>query len=97
MSVDTDLKAGLILDDFSRQLADAQIGYELAAGNLQFTIEKDGVTYQVEFSERVLLEHPIRDLEKAVPRIIQQLLVAGGPCRLRVGDDAVGSPAYALL
>ena len=30
MSVDTELKAGLILDDFSRQLADAQIGYELA-------------------------------------------------------------------
>ena len=97
MSVDTDLKAGLILDDFSRQLADAQIGYELAAGNHQFTIEKDGVTYQVEFSERVLLEHPIRDLEKAVPRIIEQLLEAGGPCRLRVGDDAVGPASYAPL
>jgi acetyl/propionyl-CoA carboxylase alpha subunit len=94
MSVNADLKAGLILDDFSRQLTGAQIGYVLKAGTHQFTIEKDGVTYQVEFSERVLLEHPIRDLEKAVPRIIRQLLVAGGPRRLKVGD---GAPAPALL
>jgi hypothetical protein len=84
MSVDADLKAGLILEDLSSQLADAIVGYHFAGGNHEFTIHRGDITYRVDFSERVLLEHQIRDLERFVPRIIQQLLSAGAPTRIRV-------------
>ena len=90
ISVDTDLKAGLILEDFGRQLSDAVIDYHFAGGNHEFTIQRGDVTYQVDFPERVLLEHQIRDLEKVVPQIIHQLLSKGGPRRIKVGDDGVG-------
>ena len=89
MSVDTDLKAGLILEDFGRQLSDAVIDYHFAGGNHEFTIQRGDVTYQVDFPERVLLEHQIRDLEKVVPQIIDRLLSTGGPRRIKVGDDGV--------
>jgi hypothetical protein len=90
MSVDTDLKAGLILEDFGRQMADAVIDYHCAGANHEFKIQRGDVVYQVDFSERVLVEHQIRDLEKVVPQIIDQLLSAGGPRRIRVEDDAAG-------
>jgi hypothetical protein len=89
MSVDSDLKAGLILEDFGRQLSDAVIDYHFAGGNHEFTIQRGDITYQVDFPERVLLEHQIRDLEKVVPQIIDRLLSTGGPRRIKVGDDGV--------
>jgi hypothetical protein len=90
MSVDTDLKAGLILEDLGKQLADATIDYHFAGGNHEFKIQRGDITYQVDFSERVLVEHQIRDLEKVVPQIIHQLLSAGGPTRIKVEDDGAG-------
>jgi hypothetical protein len=93
MSVDTELKADLILEDLSKQIADAVIAHQFVGGNHQFTIRIDGVTYQIDFSERVLLEHPIRDLEKAVPKIVQQLLAADAPRRITVGEGTVGRHA----
>jgi hypothetical protein len=90
MSVDSDLKAGLILEDFGRQLTDAVIDYHFASGNHKFKIQRGNITHQVDFPERVLLEHQIRDLEKVVPQIIHQLLSARGPQRIKVGDDGVG-------
>jgi len=91
MSVDTDLKAGLILEDLGRQLADAVIDYHFTAGNHEFTIQLGDVTYRVDFPERVLLEHQIRDLERVVPQIVDELLTAGGPRRIRVGDERLGA------
>jgi hypothetical protein len=93
MSVDTDLKAGLILEDLSQQLSDAVIDYRFAGGSHRFRIRRGDVTYQVDFPERVLLEHQIRDLEKIVPQIVDRLLKAGGPRRIVVGNDAVGHRA----
>src|SRR5215475_10378835 len=89
MSVDTDLKAGLILEDLSQQLSDAVVDYQFAGGNHKFRIRRGDVTYQVDFPERVLLEHQIRDLEKAVPQIIDQLMAAGAPRRITVGDSTL--------
>jgi len=37
MSVDADLKAGLILEDLSRQLSDAQVDYHYRGGQHEFT------------------------------------------------------------
>jgi len=91
MSVDTDLKAGLILEDLNQQLSDAVIDYHFARGNHEFRIHRGDVTYQVDFPERVLLEHQIRDLERLVPQIVTRLLAVGGPRRITIGNDAVGS------
>ena len=96
MSVDTDLKAGLILEDLSQQLSDAVIDYHFASGTHEFRIHRGDVTYQVDFPERVLLEHQIRDLEKVVPQIVDRLLTVGGPRRITIGNDAVGHRALAL-
>jgi hypothetical protein len=96
MSVDTDLKAGLILEDLSQQLADAVIDYRFAGGNHRFRIHRGDITYQVDFPERVLLEHQIRDLEKVVPQIVDRLLKVGGPRRITIGNDAIGHRALAL-
>ncbi len=93
MSVDTDLKAGLILEDLSRQLSDAVVDYHCAGGNHEFRIRRGDVVYQVEFPERVLLEHQIRDLEKVVPQIVRRLLTVGGPRRITIGSDAVSPRA----
>jgi hypothetical protein len=95
MSVDSDLKAGLILEDFNKQLSDAEIRYQFAEGTHAFTISRAGATWQVDFPERVLLEHPIRDLEQIVPKIIQQLLSEGMPRRIQIRDSAAGCLAAA--
>ena len=95
MSVDTDLKAGLILEDLTQQLCDAVIDYHFAGGNHEFRIHRGNVVYQVDFPERVLREHQIRDLEKVVPQIVSRLLAVGGPRRITIGSDAV-SPRAAL-
>jgi hypothetical protein len=95
MSVDSDLKAGLILEDLNKQLSDAEIRYQFAGGNHAFTIRRGGATWQVDFPERVLLEHPIRDLEQVVPKIIQQLLADAIPRRIQVRDSATGCLAAA--
>jgi hypothetical protein len=92
MSVDADLKAGLILEDLSRQLVDAEVDYVYRAGQHEFTIRRGGDTYRVAFPERVLLEHPIRVLEKAVARIIKRLLAPNAPPSIDVNDAA---PWYA--
>jgi hypothetical protein len=97
MSVDTDLKAGLILEDLSQQLSDAAIDYHFVGGTHEFRIHRGDVTYQVDFPERVLLEHQIRDLEKIVPQIVTRLLSLGGPRRITIGNDAVGSRANLAL
>jgi len=89
MSVDTDLKAGLILEDLSQQLSDAVVDYQFAGGNHKFRIHRGDVTYQVDFPERVLLEHQIRDLERVVPRIIHQLMAGGAPRRITVGHGTL--------
>lgn len=90
MSVDTDLKAGLILEDFSKQLSDAVIEYRYAGGHHEFTIQRAGATYRIQFPERVLLEHPIRDLEKLVPRIIRQLVGGSAPAHIQVSEATPG-------
>jgi hypothetical protein len=95
MSVDADLKAGLILEDLVQQLSDAAIDYHFAGGNHKFRIHRGDITYQVDFPERVLLEHQIRDLEKVVPQIVARLLKVGGPRRITIGNDAVGHRALA--
>jgi hypothetical protein len=86
MSVDTELKAGLILEDLSRQLADAKVDYHYGSGQHQFIIRRANVTYRIAFPERVLLEHPIRVLEKTVPRIIKRLLATNSPQTIEVLD-----------
>ena len=86
MSVDADLKARLILEDLSRQLSDAQVDYHYRGGQHEFIIRRDGSTYRVAFPERVLLEHPIRVLEKAVPRIIKRLFAPNSPQTIDVND-----------
>ncbi len=86
MSVDAELKAGLIFEDLSRQLSDAQVDYHYRSGHHEFIIRRDGATYRVAFPERVLLEHPIRVLEKAVPRIIKRLLAPNAPQNIDVND-----------
>jgi hypothetical protein len=86
MSVDTELKAGLILEDLSRQLSDAQVDYHYRSGQHEFIIRRDGSTYRVAFPERVLLEHPIRVLEKAVPKIVKRLLAPDSPASLDIND-----------
>ncbi|HTO45931.1 MAG TPA: hypothetical protein VML56_17815 [Burkholderiales bacterium] len=100
MSVDTDLKAGLILEDLGQQLSDAVVDYQFAGGSHKFRIRRGDVTYQVDFPERVLLEHQIRDLEKLVPKIIDQLMASGAPRRITVGDSTLlgtrSSPARSL-
>ncbi len=96
MSVDTDLKAGLILEDLGQQLTDAVIDYRFVGGSHRFRIHRGDITYQVDFPERVLLEHQIRDLEKVVPQIIDRLLKVGAPRRITIGKDAVGHRALAL-
>jgi hypothetical protein len=96
MSVDTDLKAGLILEDLSQQLSDAIVDYHFAGGNHEFRIHRGDVVYQVDFPERVLLEHQIRDLEKVVPQIVDRLLAVGGPRRITVGNDALGPRVLGL-
>jgi hypothetical protein len=93
MSIDTELKADLIREDLSKQITDAVIAHQFVGGNHQFTIRVDGATYQIDFSERVLLEHPIRDLENAVPKLVKQLLAAGAPRRITVGERTVGRHA----
>jgi len=90
MSVDSDLKAGLILEDLNKQLGDAEIRYQFAGGNHAFVIRRGEATWQVDFPERVLLEHPIRDLEQIVPKIIQQLLADVCPRRIQIKDSATG-------
>ncbi len=95
MSVDTDLKAGLILEDLSQQLSDAVIDYHFAGGNHEFRIHRGGLVHQVDFPERVLLAHQIRDLEKVVPQIVDRLLAVGGPRRITIGNDAVSPRALA--
>jgi hypothetical protein len=92
MSVDADLKAGLILEDLSRQLPDAEVDYLYQSGQHQFTIRRGKDTYRVAFPERVLLEHPIRVLEKTVARIIRRLLAPDAPACIEVNDAA---PWYA--
>jgi hypothetical protein len=89
MSVDTDLKAGLILEDLSQQLSDAVVHYQFTGGKHKFRIRRGDVTYQVDFLERVLLQHQIRDLERVVPRIIDQLMAGGAPRRITVGDNTL--------
>ena len=100
MSVDTDLKAGLILEDLSQQLSDAVVDYQFTGGNHKFRIRRGDVTYQVDFPERVLLEHQIRDLERVVPRIVDQLMAGGAPRRITVGADTLlgtrSSPVQSL-
>ena len=96
MSVDTDLKAGLILEDLSQQLSDAVIDYRFIGGSHRFRIHHADITYQVDFPERILLEHQIRDLEKIVPQIVDRLLKVGGPRRITIGNDTVGHRALAL-
>jgi len=86
MSVDAELKAGLILEDLSRQLSDAQVDYHFRSGHHEFIIRRDGSTYRVAFPERVLLEHPIRVLEKAVPRIVKRLLAPNSPPTIDIND-----------
>ncbi len=90
MSVDTDLKAGLILEDFSKQLRDAVVDYRYDSGLHAFTIQHAGETYHIDFPERVLLEHPIRELERLVPKIIRQVLGASAPFRLKVSEASPG-------
>ena len=90
MSVNGDLKASLLLQDFNQQLADAEVQYQFAGGNHAFTIRLGGATWHVDFPERVLLQHAIRDLEKVVPKIIQQLLSDAKPRRIRVSDSGTG-------
>jgi hypothetical protein len=86
MSVDADLKAGLILEDLSRQLSDAQVDYLYRSGHHEFTIRRGSATYRIAFPERVLLEHTIRVLEKAVPRIIKRLLAPNAPQSIDIKD-----------
>ena len=86
MSVDADLKAGLILEDLCRQLSDAQVDYHYRSGHHEFIIRRAGSTDRVAFPERVLLEHPIRVLEKAVPRIVKRLLAPNSPPTIDVND-----------
>jgi hypothetical protein len=90
MSVDTDLKASLILEDFSKQLSDAVVGYRYAGGHHEFTIQRGGETYCIDFPERLLLEHPIRELEKLVPKLIRQLVGGGAPETIRVSEGTPG-------
>jgi len=91
MSVDTELKAGLILEDLSQQLSDAVVDYHFASGNHEFRIHRGDIVYQVDFPERVLLEHQIRDLEKVVPQIVDRLLAGDGPRRITIENEA-GAP-----
>jgi len=93
MSVNSDLKASLLLEDFNQQLSDAEVQYQFAGGNHAFTIRRGGATWQVDFPERVLLEHAIRDLEKVVPKIIQQLLSDSNPRRIQISDSGAGALA----
>ncbi len=95
MSVDADLKAGLILEDLVQQLADAVVDYRFAGGSHKFRIHRGDITYQVDFPERVLLEHQIRDLEKVVLQIVARLLKVGAPRRITIGNDGVGHRALA--
>lgn len=90
MSVDTDLKAELILEDFSKQLRDAVIDYRYDSGVHAFTIKHAGEIYQIDFPERVLLEHPIRELEWLATKIIRQVLGADAPFRLKVSEASPG-------
>src|SRR5215831_723978 len=87
MSVDTDLKAGLILEDLTQQLSDAVVDYQFCGGNHKFRIHRGDVTFQVDFPERVLLEHQIRDLERVVPQIIDRLMTGGAPRRIKIGHN----------
>lgn len=95
MSVDADLKAGLILEDLVQQLSDAVIDYRFAGGNHKFRIHRGAITYVVDFPERVLLEHQIRDLEKVIPHIVARLRKVGAPRRITIGSDTVSRRALA--
>ena len=55
------------------------------------------VVYQVDFPERVLLEHQIRDLEEVIPQIVDRLLGVGGPRQITFGKDGVGPPTLPCL
>ena len=70
--------------------------YRFAGGSHRFRIHRGDVTYQVDFPERVLLEHQIRDLEKIIPEIVDRLLKVGAPRRITIANDAVGHRALAL-
>jgi hypothetical protein len=91
MSVDADLKAQLILEDLVRQLSDAQVDYRYRSGHHEYIINRAGAKHRVAIPERVLLEHPIRELEKAVPRIIRRLLSPDAPQAIEANDP---SPWY---
>ncbi len=86
MSVDSDLKAALLLEDFVNQLADGAVEYRYRAGHHEFEIRWDTSTYLVDFPDRVLLEHSIRVLEKVVPRIVRQVLSGQAPPRIDLSD-----------
>jgi hypothetical protein len=86
MSVDADFKAALIFEDLRRQLSDAQVDYLYRSGQHEFIIRRGSSTYRIAFPERVLLEHPIRVLEKAVPRIIKRLLAPNSPSTIDVNE-----------
>ena len=86
MSVDADLKAGLILQDLSTQLSDAQVDYQYRSGHHEFTIRRGEATHRIAIPERVLLDHPIRVLEKAVPRLIKRLLAPNAPQTIEAND-----------
>jgi len=86
MSVDADLKAGLILQDLSAQLSDAQVDYHYRGGHHEFTIRRGEAIHRIAIPERVLLDHPIRVLEKAVPRLIKRLLAPNPPQTIDVND-----------
>jgi len=86
MSVDADLKAGLILQDLSTQLSDAQVDYHYRSGHHEFIIRRGDAIHRIAIPERVLLDHPIRVLEKAVPRLIKRLLAPNPPQTIDVND-----------
>ena len=86
MSVDADLKAALILQDLRTQLSDARVDYHYRSGLHEFIICRGEAIHRIAIPERVLLEHPIRVLEKAVPRLIKRLLAPNPPQTIDVND-----------
>src|SRR5436189_6103711 len=74
MSVDADLKAGLILQDLSTQLSDAQVDYHYRSGHHEFIVRRGDAIHRIAIPERVLLDHRMRVLERWVPLLMQGLL-----------------------
>ncbi len=86
MSVDSDLKAALLLEDFVNQLGEGAVEYRYRPGHHEFEIRRGVSIHLVDFPDRVLLEHSIRTLEKVVPRIIRQVIAGQAPLIIDLSD-----------